>query len=206
MQQLSNHLCTVEIDLDPTYTVDSADNRPYDRVLNPQGYHHSDATHTFSIRIEWPERTLMLALIGHYSSYPYDCALLEEDQLLVLQSRTLTRLRIWDGEILEHHAIPCTDVMNSLYPLPDGYLLVGTLEVFRMDRQMKEVWRYGTDFTVQWRMEQDHLRLWEETGYDRHWVHSRLGFDGKLLSEDHPAVRLDQLGGKVKGIRKQTRS
>lgn len=199
MQQLSNPLCSVEIDLDTTYTVDSADNRPYDRVLNPQGFRHSDATHTFSIRIELPERTLTLALIGHYSSYAHDCALLEEDQLVVLQSRTITRLRIWDGEILEHRSIPCTDVMNSIYPLPGGYLLVGTLEVYRVDRDFREVWRYSTDFTAEWRIEQDHLRLWEEKGYDRQWVHTRLGFDGKPLPEDHPAVILDRLGGKVKG-------
>ena len=190
MQKLSNVFCTVEITEDPTYTVDSVDNRPYDRVLNPRGYRRSHFTCTFSIRMDWPDGTRTLALIGEGCAVASDCAVLEDDQLLVLQNRDLTRIAVADGQVLSYDRLDRFGVLNAIYPLPDGYLVVGELEVFRMDRDLQERWSYvGRDVIVSWEMQEDRILLREEEttyGMNAKINEVELGFDGRVLVAGQP--------------------
>lgn len=192
MQTLSSALCTVEITEDPTYTVDSVDNRPYDQVLNPRGYRRSDFTCAFSIRMVLPDCTRTLALVGEGYAVANDCAVLEENQLLVLQNRDLTRIAVPGGQVLAHTHLDRFGVFNSLYPMPGGYLVVGELEVFRMDRDFHEQWRYGAHGVItSWKMQSDHILLWEEeTTYDTNAKTNRvkLGFDGNPIGAETPAA------------------
>ena len=190
MQKLSNHLCTIEITEDPTYTVDSVDNRSYDRVLNPRGYRRSHFTRTFSIRIELPDGARTYALIGEGCAVASDCAVLEEDELLVLQNRDLTRIAVADGQVLSYIRLDRFGMLNAIYPLPDGYLVVGELKVFRLDRDFQEKWSYGAHgVIISWRMQEDHILLWEEEttyGMNAKTNEVKLGFDGRALVEGQP--------------------
>ena len=190
MQKLSNAFCTIEITEDPTYTVDSADNRPYDRVLNPRGYRRSHFTCTFSIRMDWPDCTRTLALIGEGCAVASDCAVLEDDQLLVLQNRDLTRIAVADGQVLSYDRLDRFGVLNAIYPLPDGYLVVGELEVFRMDRDLQERWSYAArGVIVSWEMQEDRILLREEEttyGMNAKINEVELGFDGRVLVAGQP--------------------
>lgn len=190
MQKLSNAFCTVEITEDPTYTVDSVDNRPYDRVLNPRGYRRSHFTCTFSIRMDWPDCTRILALIGEGCAVASDCAVLEDDQLLVLQNRDLTRIAVADGQVLSYDRLDRFGVLNAIYPLPDGYLVVGELEVFRMDRSLREKWSYAArGVIVSWEMQEDRILLREEEttyGMNAKINEVELGFDGRVLVDGQP--------------------
>ena len=187
MQKLSNHLCTIEITEDPTYTVDSVDNRPYDRVLNPRGYRRSHFTRAFAIRIELPDFTRTFALIGEGYAVASDCAVLEEDELVVLQNRDLIRIAITDGQVLSHTHLDRFGVLNSIYPLPDGYLVVGELEVFQLDHSLRAKWSYGAHgMIMSWKMQEDHILLWEEeTTYSMNAKTNKvkLNFDGRVLTE-----------------------
>lgn len=189
--KLSNSLCTVEITVDPTFTLESADNRPYDRVLNPREYKRRDFTRTFSIRIQLPERTLTLALIGESHSFPEDCAILENDQLLVMQNHGISRLSIWDGQLLQHTCFDCFGWLNAIYPMPDGYLIVGELAVYRLDACFRVQWQYDAPSVIcDWQLGENHLKLWLDTADYREKNPSpqimQLGFDGEPLPEEKP--------------------
>ena len=49
---LQNEICHIVINIDETYTVDSADNRHYDVTLNPGDYGRSDFSKTLAIHID----------------------------------------------------------------------------------------------------------------------------------------------------------
>ena len=63
---LENEKCSIEIKIDESYTVDSADNRHYDVVLNPGNYKRSDISKTFSIHVNLYESEFCIALIGPF--------------------------------------------------------------------------------------------------------------------------------------------
>ena len=96
---LQNEICRIEINIDETYTVDSADNRHYDITLNPRDYRHNDFSKTLAIQIDLYSRKYQIALIGSYYSYESDCAILKDDILTILQDDMITQINI-------HHS-PC---------------------------------------------------------------------------------------------------
>ncbi len=81
---LQNEICHIEINIDETYTVGSADHRHYDVILNPGHYLHNDLSKTLSIHIDLYSRDFQVALIGPYYSYDLDCAVLQDDIFTLL--------------------------------------------------------------------------------------------------------------------------
>ena len=74
---LENEKCCIEIKVDTCDTVDSADNRYYDMVLNPCHYKRNNLSKTFSIHVNLFEYEFYIALIGSFYSYDLDCAILD---------------------------------------------------------------------------------------------------------------------------------
>ena len=83
--------CHIEIKVDETYTIGSADNHHYDVTLNPGHYGHNDFSKTLSIHINLGSREFQIALIGPFYSYDSDCAVLENDILTILQDNMITQ-------------------------------------------------------------------------------------------------------------------
>ena len=81
---LENEICSVQICEDKTYAVDSADNKHYDIVLNPYQFKRNDLSKKFSVTIDLYYKVYKIAMIVNFYSYDINCAVLENDVLLIL--------------------------------------------------------------------------------------------------------------------------
>lgn len=139
---LENEKCHIEIKIDKTYTLNSADNQHYDIVLNPCQYTRRGTTTTFSISVHLPEREYKLALVGPFYSYDFDCAVLENETLTVLQDRTITQINIMDGSILAHKKFECFGCNYAIYKVEKGYVIYGEIEITMLDLDFQPKWHF----------------------------------------------------------------
>lgn len=140
---LENEKCCIEITIDKTYTVDSADNRHYDVVLNPCKYKKSDLSKTFSIRVNLFECEFCIALIGPFYSYDDRCAVLDDETLTVLQYNTITQIRITDGAIIRHMEFDCFGCNYAIYKIENGYIVHGEIEITMLDNDFIKKWSFS---------------------------------------------------------------
>lgn len=180
---LENDKCCVEITIDESYKLDSADNSYYDAVFNPHNYSKDYMATTFSVHIKLADREFSIALIGHCLSHIRDSILLEDEILTVLQGNIVTQIRVTDGTIVR-----CTDIDGwgctfAIYRVPKGYVVYGEMEITMLDLDLNKLWeRLGADIFVSITREQsfeirDNLICVYDFG-DRYY---EIDFDGKLV-------------------------
>lgn len=146
---LVNEKCCVEIKIDETYTIDSTDNRYYDVVLNPYNYKKSDISKTLSIYVNLFESEYCIALIGSFYSYDYDCAVLDDEILTVLQDNKITQISIIDGTIIRYIEFDCIGCNFAIYKLENGYIVYGEIEITMLDLDFIKKWSFsGKDIFV----------------------------------------------------------
>lgn len=180
---LENQKCHVEIKIDETYTVDSADNHPYDVVLNPCHYKHNDLCKTFSIYVDSFSSELHIALIGHFYSYDFDCAILDNDILTVLQDKTITQIRVTNGSLVRHIKFDCFGCNFGIYKVQKGYIIYGEIEITMLDFDFIKIWSFsGKDVFVSI-SRKDSFELKENSicVYDFEDNYYELDFDGNLM-------------------------
>lgn len=177
----------VELVPDPCYTIGSADNRPYDRVFNPEELGGGDYRKVCRLAVEdfqTGEET-QAALIGAGTWCVEGCAVLNGAVLTVLMDRRALQLSLDPFEQLDSKKISADGPLLALYPWGEDFLVHGELEVLRLDRRLRVLWSFsGRDIFVTrgggkaFEMEQGRIRLrdWEGNRYE-------LDPDGKLLSE-----------------------
>ncbi len=146
---LQNGSCNVEIKIDETYTIGSADNKPYDIIHNPGSLKRADASNTFSILINRPSGSLHIALIGDYHIYDADCAVLEDDMLTILQNDSVVRLKVTDGSLVMRRKLDTSGVNFGIYKVDAGYIIYGEIEVTMLDFDFNKKWAFsGRDIFV----------------------------------------------------------
>ena len=146
---LENERCRIEIKIDETYTVDSADNRHYDVTLNPDHYHHNDFSRTLSIHVDLFTSEFCIALIGPFCTYDSDCAILDNETLTVLQDCMITQIKVTDGSIIRHINLDCLGCNFALYKVRKGYIIYGEIEITMLDFDFIKKWSFsGKDIFV----------------------------------------------------------
>ena len=182
---LENEVCTVKISLDDTYTVGSADNRHYDMVINPSDLSSSDLSKTFSISIDVHHHNYMIALVGSYLSCEYDCAILEGNNLLVLQDDNLVVIDVLSGALIKSIHMDCFGSNFSIYRIPKGYIIYGEIEIIMLNDAFEKQWTFsGRDIFVTQSNKNPfaicdnaiELFDWEDNYY-------KIDFGGNLLEE-----------------------
>ena len=138
LMMLENENCRIEIRTDETYTADPAEDRGYDRVLNPCGYRERDWSKTFSIHIDLFTRAFTVALIGPLSACDSDCAVLDGETLTVLQDDTITQVSIQDGSIKRHRKLDCFGCNFAIYKVKTGYVIHGEIEITMLDLDLRK--------------------------------------------------------------------
>ena len=88
---LQNEKYHVNISTTDTYTVESADNRSYDYILNPNKLGRNNMYRTLCVSVTGAQNA-EIALVSDYYTSEIDCAILEGDTLTVLQNITSHRL------------------------------------------------------------------------------------------------------------------
>ena len=146
---LQNEICHIEINIDETYTVDSADNRHYDVTLNPGDYGRSDFSKTLAIHIDLYSKEYQIALVGAYYSYDSDCAILEDDILTILQDYMITRIRVTNAAIVRHVLLDCFGRNFAIYKINKGYIIHGEIEIIMLNADLEKQWSFsGRDIFV----------------------------------------------------------
>lgn len=147
--KLHNGICSVEISVDTTYTVNSADNKPYDLVLNPCGFKQRDIYKALSIRIDLFYKTISIVLIGSFYSYVEDCAVLENEVLTILQGEAIVRIDVNTGALLEFKELGDLDINFAIYKVTCGYVIYGEQKISMLDKDLNRQWSFwGRDIFV----------------------------------------------------------
>lgn len=180
---LENQQCRVEITVDSTYTVNSADNHPYDVTLNPNGYQYTDYYKTLSISVDLFTSELRIALIGPFYTYDSDCALLDGEILTVLQDSVITQINVTDGSIVRHIKLDTFGCNFAIYQVEKGYIIYGEIEIIMLDFNFNKKWSFsGKDIFVSvspkipFELREKSIHLWdfEDNEYE-------IDFEGKIL-------------------------
>ncbi len=174
----------VEITLDETYTIDSADNKRYDYVLNPSNKRRGDMYKVLHLSVKGV-RNVDIALIGDYYTYPEDCAILEDDILTVLQNDYITLIDLKSVRIIVCYELDVFGTTFSIYRMSDGYLIYGEIEIIKLDNEFNVAWKFsGRDIFVSisgknaFEIAEQSIKL-----YDFKDNFYEIDFDGKLINE-----------------------
>lgn len=182
---LYNDICTVNISIDTTYTVESTDNKMYDLVINPRNLRNSDMYKLFSVQIDLFSKAISIALIGDYYSYDEDCAVLEDEILTILQNDAIVQLKINDGTMVNFQEFDCFGCNFGIYRVQNGYIIYGEIEIIMLDFNFNKKWSFsGRDIFVSI-SEKKAFELCENTIklYDFEGNFYEIDFSGKLIRE-----------------------
>ena len=157
---LKNQDYEICLEVDDTYTINSADNRKYDYVYNPNCLTASDFSKTFSLTIRSPCQAYSIALVGEYYSFAEHCAILTDNILIVLQSKTILQIDVATGRLLCFRRFDALGPYESIVRMKNGYLLSGELEIMMTDLAFNEKWRFsGRDIFVDLTIRDDRIEL-----------------------------------------------
>ena len=145
---LQNEKYHVNISTADTYTVESADNRSYDYILNPNKLGRNNMYRTLCVSVTGAQNA-EIALVGDYYTSEIDCAILEGDTLTVLQNDYITQIDLETVQIIASYKLDVFGTTFSIYRMPDGYLIYGEIEIIKLDNEFNVAWKFsGRDIFV----------------------------------------------------------
>lgn len=140
---LQNDRCKIKIAVDETYTLDSVDNKPYNRVINPLSLKRNDFYKVFSIEIALSHETISIALVGNFYSYDTDCAVLDHEILTILQNNVIVQIKVGDGTMLHYKTFDCFGCNFGIYKVKEGYIIYGEMEITMLDLNFNKQWGFS---------------------------------------------------------------
>ena len=182
---LQNEKYHVNISTADTYTVESADNRSYDYILNPNKLGRNNMYRTLCVSVTGAQNA-EIALVGDYDTSEIDCAILEGDTLTVLQNDYITQIDLETVQIIASYKLDVFGTTFAIYYMPDGYLIYGEIEIIKLDNEFNTVWKFsGRDIFVSisgknaFELTERSIKLYdfEDNFYE-------LDFDGNLIREE----------------------
>lgn len=188
IKTLQNEKFFVEISVDETYKIGSADNYKYDIVMNPAEIADDDDADMYNalhITVKGHSNA-EFALVGSRYASPEDCAVLEDNILTVMQNDYITRIDLETMSIVACHEIENPfGIYYTIYRISDGYLIYGEQEIVKLDEDFRVVWNFsGHDIFVSvtgknaFEITQNSIKL-----YDFEDNYYELDFDGNMICE-----------------------
>ena len=145
---LQNEKYSVRITIADTYTVESADNRSYDYILNPNKLGRNNMYRTLCISVTGTKNA-EIALVGDYYTSDIDCAILEDNILTVLQNDYISQIDLETVQIIAGYELDVLGTTFSIYRISDGYLIYGEIEIIKFDNEFNVAWKFsGRDIFV----------------------------------------------------------
>ena len=175
----------VEITFDETYTIDSADNKRYDYVLNPSNKRRGAMYKVLHLSAKGVQNA-DIALVGDYYTYLEDCAILEDNILTVLQNDYISQIDLETFQIIASYKLDVFGSNFSIHRITDGYLIYGEIEILKLDNEFNTSWKFsGRDIFVSitgknvFELTDHSIKLYdfEDNFYE-------IDFDGKLINEE----------------------
>ena len=145
---LQNEKYSVRITTAHTYIEESADNRSYDYILNPNGLTRNNMYSTLCISVMGATNA-EIALVGDYYTSDIDCAILEDNILTVLQNDYISQIDLETVQIFAGYELDVLGTTFSIYRMSDGYLIYGEIEIIKLDNEFNVAWKFsGKDIFV----------------------------------------------------------
>ncbi len=140
---LRNEICNIQISVDETFTVESANNKPYDLIWDP--YHKEDSGFykVFAIEVDLYYKVMRIALIGDFYSRDDDCAVLEGEILTVLQNDTISQINVKESTLIFTQKYDCIGCNYGIYKVKKGYLIYGEIEILMLDFEFNIMWTFS---------------------------------------------------------------
>ncbi len=180
---LQNDKYSIDIAEDTTFTLDSSDNKKYDRIMNPTDKKRSNMYKTLRISVKG-NINKEIALIGDCCICALDCAILEDDVLTLLLNNHITQINITTLEIVGGYELDVFGTTFAIYRMADGYLIYGEIEIIKLDNNFNIVWKFsGKDIFVSvsgknaFELTAESIKLYdfEDNFYE-------LDFDGNIIN------------------------
>ncbi|NOW90669.1 hypothetical protein BCD91_002692 [Clostridium beijerinckii] len=175
----------VEVTEDKTFTIQSTDNKPYDILFNPENLSRGDITKAFRIKIKSNNRERDIILIGSLYCYDEDCAILEENKLIVLINCAVTIINIEECKTLRHNKFSDSGCYFGIYEFQNGYIVYGELEIVKLDKFLNKEWDFSgadifvtQDKNIPFQISGDKIQL-----YDWNGVYYELDKNGKIIDD-----------------------
>ncbi|MDE6594342.1 MAG: hypothetical protein K2K57_14920 [Oscillospiraceae bacterium] len=138
---LSNQNFTAQITLDDIYNVNSADNvTKYDKILDPMGI--KEHYKILRIAITYRGETQLIGLICRFLTYE-SCAVLRDNDLVILSQNYLLSLDLQKGEIAAVQKLDIFESTFNIYPYKEDFIIYGELDIARVDKNFNMLWNVG---------------------------------------------------------------
>lgn len=146
---IENELYKIHIEKDITFTLDSADNKPYDLIFNPFKLKKTDYYSVLSIQINTGDKQKTIALIGTLYCEACDVAVLEGNDLVVLMNTTLVIIDCNYLVLNTTKRISEYGIYFSIHKFEDGYIIYGELDIVKLSPTFTVDWSFsGEDIFV----------------------------------------------------------
>lgn len=181
---LFNDKYEINIKEDYVYTMNSTDNKSYDFVINslPKNTNHYTAFELEVFTYSNASET-SIVIIGDYASSIYNCAVLKDDELVVLQNEAIIKLNL---DSFESNVFRINDTFGTymaIYEHNDNYIIHGELEIRMIDSSFDTIWTFSVkDIIINFPPEhplclnQNYISF-----YDFDYNYYEIDYNGKLL-------------------------
>ena len=181
---LENMYYSIDINEDKTYTLQSSDNAYYDNILNPNNYTRNDYVRVLKIEVkDKNDKIKIIGLVGDIYIFDYNCAVLEENRLIVLMDRNITVIDLERMAIVNNKSINSTGCNLAIFKIDYGYVIYGEVEIIKLDELLNEEWVFSgkdifvtKDGDIPFTIENNKIKLhdWNNTYYE-------LDMNGNLI-------------------------
>jgi hypothetical protein len=144
--RLSNNYATVTIEIDQDWP--DIKKEKYDSILGTDKY-DNNLIRALAVLITNDRGSFSYLLIGSCYSSTDNCAVLDNDKLLVLMDETLMVFEAKEGQYLLKKEYDQWCSYFELHMFDDAYLIYGEGEIVKLDREYNAQWRFsGSDIFV----------------------------------------------------------
>ncbi len=148
---LSNHNYEIQITKDGQYTLFSTDNIFYDIIIETEEYSRNDFICAYSVSIQdsLHDNDYKVGIIGRAYGSVENCAVLEENRLVVLADNYLVFFDLKAQQLENKILILDFGTGIEIYPFDEGYIVNGETDIIKVDKFGNKVWDFsGRDIWV----------------------------------------------------------
>lgn len=172
---LSNESYEIKIIKDSQYTIWSTDNKLYNYVFQMEDYSRNDFISAYEVSICSLKTDYKIAFIGRPYGGIENCAVLEEDRLVILVDDYMVFFNLFTQKLELKTKIIDFGTGIELYAFADGYIVNGEVDVIKVDKSGNKTWSFsGRDIWVRpngessINIQRDILSLIDFEGYEYH--------------------------------------
>lgn len=149
MTNLENAICKIKISVDESYPSAADFESRYDFVINPDDLPRDDYSKAYAISVKLHDREYSIAFIGASSSWDTNCAVIENEQLTILQGWRITQLDVSTASVIRTMVIDTMAPNFEIHQVESGYLIYGETDITMLNSKLEKQWSFrGHDIFV----------------------------------------------------------